>query len=249
LSYPLFFQNGELGWGDVDSKFIPYNHYLASRLLKPELKSYFANIFTNGPDFLMAPHKSDCYDFDPVTRINDQYPRMIYTNSFQLCPRLMQTYAVDMVSRSIDRKLNFIVRNQDSILMKDKNARKEIADIDNDSDSDSDDDDDDDEIGEENDGSEQKPDKVFLPSSLHGSPRHRKKLALNALSIVTELGKPTLFITGTVNVNWPEIKSRLLKGQTAFDRPDIVTQVFRCRLTKLIDNLKAGKYYGGRKLD
>jgi hypothetical protein len=42
---------------------------------------------------------------------------------------------------------------------------------------------------------------------------------LNALTIVTEIGKPTLFITGTVNVNWPEIQSRLLKGQTAFDRP------------------------------
>ena len=54
---------------------------------------------------------------------------------------------------------------------------------------------------------EQKPDQVFLPSSLHGSARHRKKLALNALTIVTEIGKPTLFITGTVNVNWPEIQS------------------------------------------
>ena len=45
-----------------------------------------------------------------------------------------------------------------------------------------------------------------------------KKIALNALTIVTEIGKPTLFITGTVNVNWPEIQSRLLKGQIAFDR-------------------------------
>ena len=120
LSYPLFFQNGELGWGDVDSKFIPYNNYLASRLLKPELRSYSANIFTLGPDFLMAPHKSDCYDFDPVSRKNDQYQRMINTNRFQLCPRLMQTYAVDMVSRQIDRRLNFIIRNQESILMGDK---------------------------------------------------------------------------------------------------------------------------------
>jgi len=76
-----------------------------------------------------------------------------------------------------------------------------------------------------------------------------KKLALNALTIVTEIGKPTLFITGTVNVNWPEIQSRLLKGQTAFDRPDVVTQVFRCRLTKFIENLKAGKYFGKKKLD
>ena len=63
---------------------------------------------------------------------------------------------------------------------------------------------------------------------------------LNALCIVTEFGNTTFFITGTANQNWPEIKSQLLKGQTAFDRPDIVTQVFRMRLTKLIINLKAG---------
>jgi len=59
------------------------------------------------------------------------------------------------------------------------------------------DDDNDDEDEEINDF-EQKPDQVFLPSSLHGSARHRKKLALNALTIVTKIGKPTLFITGTV---------------------------------------------------
>jgi hypothetical protein len=127
--------------------------------------------------------------------------------------------------------------------------KNEVDDLlDNDNDNDDDDDDDDDEDEEINDF-EQKPDQVFLPSSLHGSARHRKKLALNALTIVTEIGKPTLFITGTVNVNWPEIQSRLLKGQTAFDRPDVVTQVFRCRLTKFIENLKAGKYFGKKKLD
>jgi len=180
LSYPLFFQHGELGWGDIDSKFIPYNHYLASRLLKPELRSYSANIYTHGPDFLMAPHKSDCYDFDPVTRINDQYPRMIYTNRFQLCPRLMQTYAVDMVSRQIDRRLNFIIRNQESILMGDKLKKKNEVDdfLDDDDDDDDGDDDEDEEINDY----EQKPDQVFLPSSLHGSARHRKKISFKCFN-------------------------------------------------------------------
>ena len=246
LSYPLFYQNGELGWGSEDVPFIPYNKYLASRLLKPELKSYGWDPVTFGPDFLSAPHKTDFYAHD-----NDQFERMMRVNRFQLCTRLMQTFAVDMVSRQIDRKLNFLIRNQQSILMGDKLNKKDNE-LDDDSDSDDDDDDDDDneeDLNEFNDGSEQKPDQVFLPSSLHGSARHRKKLALNALTIVTEIGKPTLFITGTVNVNWPEIQDRLLKGQTAFDRPDVVTQVFRCRLTKFIENLKDGKYFGKRKLD
>lgn len=115
LSYPLFYQHGEIGWGDFDSKYIAYNKYLASRLLKPELKSYGCNPYTLGPDFLTASHKSDYCEID-----NDQFERQINTNRFQLCPRLMQVFAVDMTSRQIDRKLNFVARNQDTLKMKNK---------------------------------------------------------------------------------------------------------------------------------
>ena len=41
--------------------------------------------------------------------------------------------------------------------------------------------------------------------------------ASNALAIVSELERPTLFITLTGNPNWPEVQSQLLPGQTAFD--------------------------------
>jgi hypothetical protein len=54
---------------------------------------------------------------------------------------------------------------------------------------------------------EQKPDQVFLPLPFMAVQDIEKELAFNALTIVTEIGKPTLFITGTVNVNWPEIQS------------------------------------------
>ena len=258
LSYPVIFQNGEKGYADYDSKKIPFNKYLASLLLKPELKSYNVDPITGGPDFLTAPHKSDhehetFYDSINKMVFNDEVQRRLRVNRFQLCARLMQVYTVDMVSRQIDRKLNFIIRNQDAILM--KSNKKSDNDNDNDDNSydegevEYDNDSDDDECLDDNHGADQKPDQIFLPASLHGSPRHRKKLALNALSIVTERGKPTLFLTGTVNTNWPEIQSQLLKGQTAFDRSDVVNQVFRCRLTKFIDNLKAGKYFGGRRVD
>ena len=66
----------------------------------------------------------------------------------------------------------------------------------------------------------------YLASSFCGSPRHLNDLAHNALTIVTELGDPDIFITGTTNPLWPEIEERLFPGQTAaFDRPDIVTEV------------------------
>jgi hypothetical protein len=78
----------------------------------------------------------------------------------------------------------------------------------------------------------------FLSQSLHGSRRHLQKLAKNALAIVTELGKPTLFLTVTCNPKWPDITSRLLEGQTAFDRPDITVPLFHAKLSALINNLK-----------
>ena len=86
--------------------------------------------------------------------------------------------------------------------------------------------------------------KVFLSASLHGSPRHLKQLAVKALDVVTSVGRSCLFITLTVNINWPEIVSQLLPGQTAFDRPDIVTRVFHAKVEAFLHNLKAGKYFG-----
>ena len=150
-------------------------------------------------------------------------------NRFQLCARLSQVYIVDMVSRIIDKRLNFITRNQDTILMGKKRGVVDNQERDDSSDS--------------SDSDNEDPNKeVFLPSSFHGSPRHRKKLALNALHVTTSVGEQTLFITGTTNINWPEIVSELLPGQSAFDRPDVVTQVFQARLRKLIYNLKNGKH-------
>ena len=86
--------------------------------------------------------------------------------------------------------------------------------------------------------------KVFLSASVHGSPRHLKQLAIKALDVVSAVGRSCLFITLTVNVNWPEIVSQLLPGQTAFDRPDIVTRVFHARVEAFLHNLRAGKYFG-----
>jgi hypothetical protein len=92
-----------------------------------------------------------------------------------------------------------------------------------------------------------KPKKTFLASSFHGSPRHLRDLAHNAIAVVTELGPPDLFITGTTNPLWPEIQDRLFPGQTAFDRPDVVAEVFHARLEALIHNIRHGKYFGGRE--
>jgi hypothetical protein len=40
---------------------------------------------------------------------------------------------------------------------------------------------------------------LYLPSSVHGSPRHMAALAKNALVLVSKFGCPHLFITLTCN--------------------------------------------------
>jgi len=85
--------------------------------------------------------------------------------------------------------------------------------------------------------------KTFLSQSMHGSRRHLRSLAKNALTLVSEYGRPSLFITLTCNPNWPEIIEQLLPGQTAFDRGDIVCQVFYRKLQAVLVNIRRGKYF------
>ena len=89
---------------------------------------------------------------------------------------------------------------------------------------------------------------MILTGSFTGSPRHLKSLAKNALTVVSELGDPTVFITATFNKNWPEVNEKLLNGQSIFMRPDDATQIFKARLDALIHNLRHGKYFSGAKL-
>ena len=78
----------------------------------------------------------------------------------------------------------------------------------------------------------------YLPASVPGSPRHLKRLRLDALELARRLGPPTFFITLTCNPYWPEIVRELKPGQTAADRPDIVVRVFHGRLEKTMAFLK-----------
>ena len=46
------------------------------------------------------------------------------------------------------------------------------------------------------------------------------------MSIVHTKGKPTLFITMTMDVNCDEVKRQLNDGESPYDRPDIVCRVY-----------------------
>jgi hypothetical protein len=140
-----------------------------------------------------------------------------------------QTYFVDQVSRARDFRLDWHRRNKNLIFGVSKSvydSRKKNED--------------------DGDHGNETSNRTFLSSSFHGSHRHLKKLAQEGLCVISEYGNPTLFITVTCNHKWPEIQERLLPGQTAFDRPDIVDQVFHQRLQAFLANIRKGVYFGGR---
>jgi hypothetical protein len=182
LSYPIFFQHGERGWGYEDRKELSMKNYLTNKMLMPE------SVFYQGY-------------FDQM-QVENQEGNLITTNRFQVCARNSQVYYVDMWSRNIDGKLDYIKYHQNDIILDRRGSSEEL------------------EEEEYNSNSN-----IFLPSSFHGSKRHLQQLARNALTIVSEHKCSTAFITLTCNIGWPEIVVKLHKDQSAFDRPELVCQV------------------------
>lgn len=155
-------------------------------------------------------------------------------NRFILMGRLMQYWLCETLSRAINYRIEFHRRNQQTLFGINFSEDDNEDDLDNDSD--------DDEGDNERQHFSSK-NKTFLADSFTGSPRHLKKLSMNALTIVSELGPPDAFITITFNPLWPEVTQALLSGQSVFDRPDLQARIFHARLEAFLSNLRSGKYY------
>jgi hypothetical protein len=67
---------------------------------------------------------------------------------------------------------------------------------------------------------------------------------LDALAIYQRFGRPHFFITMTCNPKWIEIQNCLEPGQTALDRPDIVSRVFKLKKQELIRDLEQNHIFG-----
>ena len=85
---------------------------------------------------------------------------------------------------------------------------------------------------------------IILPPSVTGSPRWYVEQLQDALAIVRQYGKPTVFLTLTCNPEWSEITNSLEDGERWSDRPDIVARVFRAKLRAMMDLLTKGKLLG-----
>jgi len=86
--------------------------------------------------------------------------------------------------------------------------------------------------------------RTILPSSFSGSTHNMIQLCQDALAINRHFKGGDLFVTITVNPNAPEIQRELLPGQTAADRPDLITRVFNLKVKQFFDDVYKHKKFG-----
>jgi hypothetical protein len=274
LCYTLLFPFGEKGWHKGLEDQVSFYSYMRSRFKMPE-RTYPSDFDPAPAADAVFDDNGDPVNSNPNNLLRQwtkcpTNPKLLATNRFQLMTRLSQYYQVEQLSRALDFRLNWFKNNQGYIFGK----RAQYV-CENDEDNNNNNLDEDGNAGCENENpagdgsgggedggaegadnnnassssssSSSKPKKIVLGPSFNGSPRHLNEMALNALEIVAEYGNPDFFITGTCNPMWPEIQDRLFPGQTAFDRPDVVVEVFHARLAAFMHNLRSGKYFGGKQ--
>jgi len=85
---------------------------------------------------------------------------------------------------------------------------------------------------------------IILPATVTGSDRWYVKQYRNAMALVRVLGKPTLFLTCTLDTGCTEVKSYLQPGQVCYDRPDLLNRVFHAKYTDIVHEVTKGNLYG-----
>jgi len=205
----------------------PPRTIIAKWITKGRKKKKSINILSPNLEPLAYPLLFPCgtKGWHPNMRINghkitlQKYLRQLLLREqrFSFMNRLTQEYIVDMFSRMEDQRLQYIKNNQSKLIKKDETISAHI-------------------------GKKIKK-KVYLPATFSGGGFRKNQVLLeNGLARVRQDCPPHLFLTMTCNPNWPEIKQRLLKGQTAADRPLLVSRVFHKKMMEMRKDVK--KEYG-----
>lgn len=83
--------------------------------------------------------------------------------------------------------------------------------------------------------------RLILNASFVGSDRYFKSKFYDGLALLRAFGSPSLFITFTCNIKWPEILHELLPGQPAFERPELIARIFHLKVKELNAFIKVKK--------
>ena len=137
--------------------------------------------------------------------------------------RLFQQYLVDIGSKIVNARVKWILDNQNIIKAE---KYQGLLDASNSGDLNN--------VGKN----------IILPPTLTGSPRWYVEKFQDAMAIVEKIGKPHILLTFTTNPDWIEIQTALFKGQSAYDRPDIMTRVFKLKLDNLLEDIEKNEIFG-----
>lgn len=85
---------------------------------------------------------------------------------------------------------------------------------------------------------------VILPSSFKSSPRKMRELCLDAMSLVQNFGRPSYFITMTMNAKCAEVTDNLAPHQKREYRPELISRIFNAKLGELLDDLTKKQVFG-----
>ena len=148
---------------------------------------------------------------------------MARDSHLHLGQKLYQQWIVDNWAREEARKLDYIRNNQKQIRA---DLYKGLQDANN---------------GNEIDRSG----RVFiLPATHTGSDRWYHKWYKNAMHLVLKKGKPTFFLTMTMDVNCKEVIALLRPGQSPYDQPDIICRIFEIKRKELLRLIKEEGIFG-----
>ena len=85
---------------------------------------------------------------------------------------------------------------------------------------------------------------TILPSSYTYGPRAMNLKYHDAMAIVSQYGKPSLFATFTCNPKDPAITRELNEGENAMDRQDLIVRVFKLKVEKFDDYMRKHQVLG-----
>ena len=148
----------------------------------------------------------------PTRQIMHYRAHLLREPRFKIFGRLTNEYAIDMFTRNLETRLNYIRANQ-------KRLREEDAAL----------------MGVTHVSDSQN---IYLPASFLGSRHWATEQISDSLAVAAKYGPPTFFITMTCNTNWPEIQSQLHHGQDFTDIPVVVIRVFKRKVALLEKALK-----------
>ena len=139
--------------------------------------------------------------------------------------RLFQEYVTDMWAKSEHNSLRFLMNNQDKLRSTVyQGAMDHLLDSDADPK----------QIGK----------RVILPSSFSSGPRAMLQQYYDSMAIAGHFGKPTYFVTVTMNPKRPEVVENIPSGQDDYNRPDLSARGFKVLLDDIMTDIVDGGIFG-----